>query len=144
MIKPRPRRQPIIKPRNTITDVVARRAGQRYRAGMTEPDARAMIAALTEPDALVVFAAITVATSNACRDAEMGYSTGGGVSWVTPFGLQKRTGLSRDTIEQTASLLERARLLKAQDNDSGRYTSWRIDEAALTTAAATAETPLNR
>jgi hypothetical protein len=110
---------------------------------MTEPDARAMIAALTEPDALVVFAAITVATSNACRDAEMGYPTGG-VSWVTPFGLQKRTGLSQDTIERTASRLERARLLKTQDNDSGRYTSWRIDEAALTTAAATTETPLNR
>ena len=113
---------------------------------MTEPDARAMIAALTEPDALVVFAAITVATSNACRDAEMGYPTGGGgVNWVTPFGLQKRTGLSLDTIERTASRLEQARLLKTQDNDSGRYTSWRIDEAALTTAAAAAaETPLNR
>ena len=112
---------------------------------MTEPDARAMIAALTEPDALVVFAAITVATSNACRDAEMGYPTGGGVNWVTPFGLQKRTGLSQDTIERTASRLEQARLLKTQDNDSGRYTSWRIDEAALTTAAAAAaETPLNR
>lgn len=110
---------------------------------MTEPDARAMIAALTEPDALVLFAAITVATSNACRDAEMGYPTGG-VIWVTPFGLQKRTGLSQDTIERTAFLLERARLLKAQDNDSGRNTSWRIDEVALTTAAAAAETPLNR
>jgi DNA-binding transcriptional ArsR family regulator len=144
MIKPRPRQQPIIKPRNTITDVVAHRAGQRYRAGMTEPDARAMIAALTEPDALVVFAAITVATSNTCRDAEMGYPTGGGVSWVTPFGLQKRTGLSQDTIERTASLLERAGLLKAQDNDSGRYTSWRINEVALNTAATAAETPLNK
>ena len=143
MIKPRPRRQPIIKSRNTITDVFARRAGQRYRAGMTEPDARAMIAALTEPDALVVFAAITVATSNACRDAEMGYPTGGGVSWVTPVGVRKRTGLSQDTIERTASRLERAGLLKSQDNDSGRYTSWRIDDVALTTAAAT-ETPLNR
>lgn len=97
---------------------------------MTEPDARAMIAALTEPDALVLFAAITVATSNACRDAEMGYPTGG-VIWVTPFGLQKRTGLSQDTIERTAFLLERARLLKAQDNDSGRNTSWRIDEVVL-------------
>ncbi len=111
---------------------------------MTEPDARAMIAALTEPYALVVFAAITIATSSACRDAEMGYSTGGGVSWVTPFGLQKRTGLSQDTIERTASLLERAGLLKTQDNDNGRYTSWRIDEATLTAAAATVETPLNR
>jgi len=111
---------------------------------MTEPDARAMIAALTEPDALVVFAAITVATSNACRDAEMGYPTGGGVSWVTPVGVRKRTGLSHDTIERTASHLERARLLTTQDNDHGRYTSWRIDEVALTTAAAAAETPLNR
>jgi DNA-binding IclR family transcriptional regulator len=144
MIKPRPRREPIIKPHNTITDVLARRAGQRYRAGMTEPDAQAMIAALTEPDALVVFAAITVATSNACRDAEMGYPTGGGVSWVTPSGLQKRTGLPQDTIERTASRLERVRLLKTQDNDSGRYSSWRVDEVALTTAAAAAEPPHNR
>ena len=111
---------------------------------MTDPDARAMIAALAEPDALVVFAAITVATSNACRDAEMGYPTGGGVSWVTPFGLQKRTGLSQDTIERTAARLEGAGLLKTQDNDNDRYTSWRIDEAALAAAASGPEPPLNR
>ncbi|MGH3440134.1 MAG: hypothetical protein ACRDRN_27280, partial [Sciscionella sp.] len=59
-------------------------------------------------------------------------------------GLQKRTGLSQDTIERTASRLERARLLKTQDNDSGHYSSWRIDEVALTAAAAAAETPLHR
>jgi hypothetical protein len=110
------------------------RARRRYRVVMTEPDARAMISALAEPDALVVFAAIVVATSNTCRDAEMGYSTGGGVSWVTPFGLQKRTGLPREVIEQAAARLEQAGLLKTQTYPSDSYTNWRVNEAALTAA----------
>jgi hypothetical protein len=102
-----------------------------------------MIAALAEPDTLVVFGAIVVATSNTCSAAEMGYSTGGGVSWVTPFGLEKRTGLTREVIEAAAARLEQAGLVKAQTSPGADYTNWRPNETALT-AAAHPETPPNR
>lgn len=110
---------------------------------MTEPDATAMIGALTAPDALVVFAAIVVATSDTCGLAEMGYSHGGGISWVTPFGLQKRTGLSRDAIDGAAAALEHADMLLAQPDRQHGYTSWRPNKTALITAASRTETPPN-
>lgn len=101
-----------------------------------------MIAALAEPDTLVVFAAIVVSTSDTCRTAAMGYHSGGGISWVTPFGLQKRTGLTRETIEDAALHLEQAGLIKAQTSPGAGYTNWRPDDAAIN-AAAHPETPLN-
>lgn len=108
---------------------------------MTEPDATAMIGALTDPDALVVFAAIVVAISDTCRLAEMGYSHGGGISWVTPFGLQKRTALSREAIDSAAATLEQAGMLVAQPDHQHGYTSWRPNKPALTTAASRTKTP---
>ena len=110
---------------------------------MTEPDATAMIGALTDPDALVVFAAIVVATSETCRLAEMGYSHGGGISWVTPFGLQKRTALSREAIDRAAATLEQAGMLLTQPDHQHGYTSWRPNKPALTIAAARTETLSN-
>ena len=106
---------------------------------MTELDATAMIGALTDADALVVFAAIVVATSDTCHLAEMGYSHGGGISWVTPFGLQKRTGLSRETIDRAAAGLELAGMLLAQTDHQHGYTSWRPNKPALSAAASRTE-----
>jgi len=110
---------------------------------MTEPDATAMIGALTDPDALVVFAAIVVATSDTCRLAEMGYSHRGGISWVTPFGLQKRTGLSREAIDRAAATLEQVGMLLAQPDHQHGYTSWRPNKPTLTTATSHTETQPN-
>ena len=103
-------------------------------ARMAIEDARVMIAALAQPEALLVFGAIATATSGARLLDELGYSRSG-TSYVTPFGLEKRTSLSREVIEQAALRLKRAGLLEVLPDEQGRYESWRINEAALAAAS---------
>lgn len=92
-----------------------------------------MIAALAQPEALLVFGAIAAATSGARLRDELGHPPSG--TYVTPFGLEKKTSLPREVIEQAAGRLKRAGLLEVLPDEQGRYESWRIDEAALATAS---------
>ena len=97
--------------------------------GMVD-DARVMIAALAQPEALLVFGAIATATSKARLLDELGYPMSR-TSYITPFGLEKKTSLPRDVIEKAARRLERAGLLEALPDEQRGYDSWRINEAAL-------------
>ena len=89
-----------------------------------------MIAALAQPEALLVFGAIATATSGARLLDELGYPPSG-ISYVTPFGLERKTSLPRDVIEQAARRLKRAGLLEVLPDEQRRYESWRVNEAAL-------------
>jgi len=93
-------------------------------------DARVMIAALAQPEALLVFGAIATATSKARLLDELGHPMSR-TSYITPFGLEKKTSLPRDVIEKAARRLERAGLLEALPDKQRGYDSWRINEAAL-------------
>lgn len=96
-------------------------------------DPEAVVAALAEPEALLVVGAIVTATSTARPLSEAGYPRSG-TSYITPFGLVKKTSLSRDVVEVAAERLKAAGLLEVLVDDEHGYESWRIDEAALAAA----------
>jgi hypothetical protein len=104
-------------------------------ACMVVRDARAMISVLAEPEALLLFGAIVTATSTARLRDEMGRPRSG-TSYITPFGLVKKTSLPRDVIEKAAGRLKRAGLLEVLADDQRGYESWRVSEAALAAASA--------
>src|SRR5258706_6679489 len=89
-----------------------------------------MIAALAEREVLLVFAAIVTATSTARPVDDFGRPLAG-TSYITPFGLMKRTSLSRDVIERAAERLVRAGLLEVLPDGERGYGNWRGDETAL-------------
>jgi hypothetical protein len=101
---------------------------------MAVRDAQAMISALAEPEALLVFGAIVTATSTARVRDEMGYP-GSGISYITPFGLVKKTSLPRDVVEKAAGRLKQAGLLEVVADEERGYESWRVSEAALAAAS---------
>jgi len=103
--------------------------------GMVVRDAHAMIRVLAEPEALLVFGAIVTATSTARLQDEMG-NPRSGTSYITPFGLVKKTSLPRDVIEKAAGRLKGAGLLEVLADGQRGYESWRVSEAALAAAAA--------
>lgn len=94
-----------------------------------------MISALAEPEALLVFGAIVSATSTARLLDELGHPRSG-ISYITPFGLVKKTSLPRDVIEKAAGQLKRAGLLEVLVDERRGYESWRVSEAALAAASA--------
>jgi hypothetical protein len=94
-----------------------------------------MISALAEPEALLVFGAIVTATSTARLLDEFGHQRSG-TSYITPFGLVKKTSLPRDVIEKAAGQLKRAGLLEVLVDEERGYESWRVSEAALAAASA--------
>lgn len=102
--------------------------------GMVARDAHAMIRVLAEPEALLVFGAVVTATSTARLRDEMG-NLRSGTSYITPFGLVKKTSLPRDVIEKAAGRLKGAGLLEALVDEQRGYESWRVSEAALAAAA---------
>jgi hypothetical protein len=104
-------------------------------ACMAVRDARAMISVLAEPEALLVFGAIVTATSAARLRDEMG-NMRSGASYITPFGLEKKTSLPRDVIEKAAGRLKQAGLLEVLADEQRGYESWRVSEAALVAASA--------
>jgi hypothetical protein len=104
-------------------------------ACMVVRDARVMISALAEPEALLVFGAIVTATSTARLLDEFGHPRSG-TSYITPFGLVKKTSLPRDVIEKAAGRLKRAGLLEVLVDEQRGYESWRVSEAALAAASA--------
>lgn len=93
-----------------------------------------MIRVLAEPEALLVFGAVVTATSTARLRDEMG-NLRSGTSYITPFGLVKKTSLPRDVIEKAAGRLKGAGLLEALVDEQRGYESWRVSEAALAAAA---------
>jgi biotin operon repressor len=101
-------------------------------ACMAVTDARAMIGALAEPQALLVFAAIVTATSTARLLDGSGHPVSG-TSYITPFGLQKKTSLPREAIERAARRLKQAGLLEVLADEQRGYESWRVSETALAT-----------
>jgi len=104
-------------------------------ACMVIRDARAMIGALAEPEALLVFGAIATATSAARLLDEFGHPVPG-TSYITPFGLEKKTSLPRYVIEKAAGRLKRAGLLEVLIDEQRGYESWRVSEAALAAVSA--------
>jgi hypothetical protein len=78
---------------------------------------------------LLVFGALVVATSLArpCDDFGRPMSPN---AYVTPFGLAKTTGLSREVIERAARRLVHAGLLAVLPDEGWNYDSWRLDDAA--------------
>ena len=93
-----------------------------------------MIGALAEPQVLLVFGAIVTATSKARRLDEFGRPVSG-TPYITPFGLEKKTSLPRDAVEQAARRLKQAGLLEVVVDEQRRYESWRVSETALLAAA---------
>jgi hypothetical protein len=104
-------------------------------ACMVVLDACAMISVLAEPESLLVFGAIVTATSTARLLDEMGFPRSG-TSYITPFGLEKKTSLPRDVIEKAAGRLKRAGLLEVLVDEQRGYESWRVSEEALAAASA--------
>jgi hypothetical protein len=102
-------------------------------AGVSIDDARVMIAALARPEVLLVFSVIVTATSTARLD-EFGRPVSG-TSYITPFGLAKKTSLPRDAVEKAAGCLVRAGLLEVHRDPWRRFDSWRVNEAALAAAS---------
>lgn len=102
---------------------------------VAEDDAGLMIAVLAEPVVLLVFGVIVAATSKARVVDDFGLPVSG-TSYLTPFGLAKRTSLSRDVIERAAGRLVRVGLLDVVTNEQRGYDSWRVNEAALAAASA--------
>jgi hypothetical protein len=96
---------------------------------MAVRDARAMISALAEPEAL-----LRSARRRRRRGGWMGLPRSG-TSYITPFGLVKKTSLPRDVIEEAAWRLKRAGLLEVLADELGGYESWRVSEAALAAAS---------
>jgi len=92
-------------------------------------DPRLVISSLAEPDVLLVFGALVAATSLARPHDDFGRPTSPN-AYITPFGLAKTTGLSRDGIDRAATRLVRARLLKVMPDAERGYDSWRLDDAA--------------
>jgi hypothetical protein len=110
-------------------------AGGAIVAGMVMRDAaRAVVGALAEPEALLVFGAIVTATSRARLRDEFGGLVSG-TSYITPFGLEKKTSLPRDVIEKAALRLKRAGLLEVLVDEQRGYESWRVSERALCAAS---------
>jgi hypothetical protein len=95
-----------------------------------------MIAALAEPVALLVFGVIVAGTARARVVDEFGRPPVG-TSYLTPFGLAKKTSLPRDVIERAAERLVRVGLLDVLADGERGYGSWRVNEAALAAVAAT-------
>jgi hypothetical protein len=102
---------------------------------VVEDDARLIVAALAEPVVLLVFGVIVAGTSGARVVDDFGRPPVGR-SYLTPFGLAKRTSLPRDVIERAAARLVRAGLLEVLPDDERGYDSWRVNEAALVAASA--------
>ena len=106
----------------------ARRLGYRERVSIDDP--RLVISALAEPDVLLVFGALVMRTSLARPHDDFGRPMSPN-AYITPFGLAKTTGLSRDVIERAAARLVQAGLLKVQPDPDRDYDSWRLDDAAV-------------
>jgi hypothetical protein len=83
---------------------------------------------------LLVFSAIVTATSTARPLDDVGRPVSA-TSHITPFGLMKTTSLPRDVIEKAAECLVRAGLLEVHSDPRREFDSWRVNEAALTTAS---------
>jgi hypothetical protein len=96
--------------------------------------ARVMIAALAEPEVLLVFSTIVTATSMARPLDDFGRPVSA-TSYITPFGLMKKTSLPRDVIERAAECLVRVGLLEVHSDPWRAFDSWRVDETALATAS---------
>jgi hypothetical protein len=101
---------------------------------MAVGDAQVIVSALAEPEALLVFGAIVTATSTARLRDEMGHPRSG-TSYITPFGLVKKTSLPRDVVERAAGRLKQAGLLEVLADEQRGYESWRVSEAALAAAS---------
>ena len=89
-----------------------------------------MVAVLADPETLLVFGALVVGTSTMHSER-----AGGGMSYLTPLGVMKRTGLSREAVETATARLKRVGLLDVIVDDERKYERWRISEAGLTAVA---------
>jgi hypothetical protein len=92
--------------------------------------------ALADPETLLVFASIAVTTTTANKPPQPQNNTIS-THYITPFGLQRNTKLSRDEVERAATRLKHAGLLDTLPDHERGYENWRVDEDALAAAATT-------
>ena len=85
------------------------------------------LSVLADRGCLITFAAMVLSCDPSVREHEMGYSTGGGVSFITATGAAKRTGLSIAGAEHALQRLQAAGL--AVSGPEG--TAWRPGTHAL-------------
>lgn len=106
---------------------------------MTQPpDPSRMITALLDPVPLQVFAAMTTRTG-AGRPSSWP-STGYELTYLTPTGAAKATGLSVEQATTAFSALQKARLTVPYPTNPKRN-GWRLDTDSLTEATGTARHP---
>ena len=115
-LRKRPRREwcegrvEVPKPATRRVRWSASRLGYCGRVSIDDP--RLLISSLAEPAVLLEFGALVAATSLARPHDDFGHPMSPN-AYITPFGLAKTTGLSRDVIDRAAERLVRAGLLKS-------------------------------
>jgi hypothetical protein len=86
---------------------------------------------LTDRDCLITFAAMVLCCDNTVSEHEMGYSGGGGITYITAHGVMRRTGLSHTAAEHALRRLESAGVAETDTEGTG----WRTSASTLTTSA---------
>ena len=103
-----------------------------YSASMADPDRLAAdLPVLADRACLVAFAAMVLCCDRAVSEHEMGYPRGDGVSFITPTGVSRRTGLPVADSERALRRLQAAGL--AVCSPEGR--AWRPDTDVLAVLA---------
>lgn len=100
--------------------------------GMAIEDAWAVVDALADPETLYVFGVIAVGATHVGMKTEPGTRS---MRYVTTFGVQRQTSLSREVVESAAARLKAVGLLDVVVDEERGYESWRVSEAALAAAA---------
>jgi hypothetical protein len=86
---------------------------------------------LADRSCLVAFAAMVLSCDQGVWEHEMGYRSGGGVSFITATGVARRTGLTVADAERALCRLQAAGL--AMCSPQGR--AWRPDAGGLAALA---------
>jgi hypothetical protein len=99
---------------------------------MAIEEAWAVVDALADPETLYVFGVIATDATHVGMKTESGTRS---TRYVTTFGVQRQTSLSREVVESAAARLKAAGLLDVVVDEERGYESWRVSEAALAAAA---------
>lgn len=99
---------------------------------MAIEDAWAVVGALADPETLYVFGVIAADATHIGMQTQPGTRS---TRYVTTFGVQRQTSLSREVVESAAARLKAVGLLDVMVDEERGYESWRVNEAALAAAA---------
>ena len=99
---------------------------------MAIEDAWAVVDALADPETLYVFGVIAAGATHVGMKTQQGTRS---TRYVTTFGVQRQTSLSREVVESAAARLKAVGLLDVSVDEERGYESWRVSEATLAAAA---------